>query len=233
MKLNKLLLQGKFFQLEIYGELQVAAPNSKKTGESPKRSQSLWSGCCCHLLIIGHSPKEPAANPCRPEPASPTSIWAPTLQRSKAGKYSHSPLCPVLLQCWERRKDGLRRKDWHFAFILPSGEPLHMSSKEPKATLQIGYALNSIKDNSSAGWVIPRKHTLNEGWVSAAATKAFWRVSLFPFYLAPQGHLNTLIQIGQRGFHFLQKTKTFRTKMKTRKCSHQIVKNMCFHPKPN
>lgn len=41
MKLNKLLLQGKFFQLEIYGKLQVAAPNNTKAGESPKWSQSL------------------------------------------------------------------------------------------------------------------------------------------------------------------------------------------------
>lgn len=49
MKLNKLLLQGKFFQLEINGESQVAALSTMKAGESPKWSQCLWSGCCCHL----------------------------------------------------------------------------------------------------------------------------------------------------------------------------------------
>lgn len=36
MKLNKLLLQGKFFQLEINGESQVAALDAMKAGESPK-----------------------------------------------------------------------------------------------------------------------------------------------------------------------------------------------------
>lgn len=36
MKLNKLLLQGKFFQLEVNGESQVAALSTIKAGEPPK-----------------------------------------------------------------------------------------------------------------------------------------------------------------------------------------------------
>lgn len=41
MKLNKLLLQGKFFQLEINGESQVAALSTIKARESPKGDHSV------------------------------------------------------------------------------------------------------------------------------------------------------------------------------------------------
>lgn len=49
MKLNKLLLQGKFFQLEINGESQGAALSTVRGGESPTWSPCMWSVCCCHL----------------------------------------------------------------------------------------------------------------------------------------------------------------------------------------
>lgn len=214
MKLNKLLLQGKFFQLEIYGELQVAAPNNMKAGESLKWSQSLWSGCCCHLLIIGNSPQGTCSTSLSPWAGLSHLSLATTLQRSKAGDYSHSPLCPVQLPCWERRKDGLRREDWRLPFVLSSAEPLHVSSKENEGDIADWVCPEQHNDSSSVGWVIPRKHTLSECWVSATAIKRLWRGFLFLFYLTTQWHLNTVIQIGQRGSIFWGKQKSSEPKWK-------------------
>lgn len=48
---------------------------------------------------------------------------------------------------------------WLSFFCL---KPYKCLARKTKVTLQLGYVLDSRNDDSTVGWVIPRKHTLNE-----------------------------------------------------------------------
>lgn len=83
-------------------------------------------------------------------------------------------------------------------------KPYACLARKTKVTLQLGYVLDSTNDDSSVGWVIPRKHTLSECWVSAAAIKGFFFLSfLFNTTMAVKYPLSDWT----KGFHFAEENK--------------------------
>jgi len=112
------------------------------------------------------------------------------------------------------------RTDIRLSFC-PLLSPYRCWARKTKATLQLGYVLDSTNHNSSVGWVTPGKHTLCED------------LFLISFLFNTTMAVKYPISAWTKGFHFAEENKKLLNQNENQKMSTSDCKKYVILPQPD